>query len=140
MQIIEMKNLDHWKETIESKPLVITDFWADWCQPCKILGKTMKDIANEDDGTFKDLTVAKIDTESPEFVPLAQQLQITSIPTMMVHIKGKQIIFQTEQGQIDRIMGALPRKNLEGLFSALLQEVEKIPDGHDHDSEQEVKN
>ncbi|OLS18802.1 MAG: Thioredoxin [Candidatus Heimdallarchaeota archaeon LC_3] len=125
MQIIEMKDIDDWKQTIEKNKIVITDFWAGWCRPCLMLGDTMKKMAKEDEGKLEKIVIAKIDTEANEFKQLSQELQITSIPSMFVYLNGKQLIFQTGDGKIDRIMGALPRTNLEKLFETLITESEK---------------
>lgn len=126
MQIIDMKNPDHWKETIEKNKVVVTDFWAGWCRPCVFLGETMKTIQKEDNEKFKDIVIAKIDTESEEFKPLAMELKITSIPSMMVFMNNKLVGFSDGNGgSTDRIMGALPKQNLEGLFSSIVDEAEK---------------
>lgn len=136
MQIVNMKDINEWQDTIAKNSIVITDFWAGWCRPCLMLGEIMHKIAESDGTRFERITVAKIDTEAPEFANLSAQLNITSIPTMMIFLKGKQLVFSTPDGNMDRIMGALPQDNLEQLFDALIEEVDKITDDGNGDEEE----
>lgn len=71
------------KEVLENKELVIVDFWASWCGPCKSLGPRLEEFANENP-TIK---VCKVNIdEQPE---LASQFRVMSIPTLIVFKNGE---------------------------------------------------
>lgn len=71
------------KEVLENKELVIVDFWASWCGPCKSLGPRLEEFANENP-TIK---VCKVNIdEQPE---LASQFRVMSIPTLIVFRNGE---------------------------------------------------
>ena len=65
--------------------IVLVDFYADWCGPCKMLTPVLESVANKLDGKVK---IVKVDVdESPD---LAQRFGIMSVPTMILFKKGQQ--------------------------------------------------
>ncbi|KAJ1642852.1 hypothetical protein LPJ64_005332 [Coemansia asiatica] len=80
---ITAETFDH--DVLESKVPTIVDFYASWCQPCKILGPILAK-AVEKDGR---LNLAKINVD--ENLDLARDYQITSLPTVMAFRNGEPI-------------------------------------------------
>jgi len=78
---------------------VIVDFWAAWCNPCKIIGPILEKLEKEYDGKF---ILAKVDTEAEQ--KLSVQYQVTSIPTVL-------LFYQKDVA--DRIVGALPEESIK---------------------------
>jgi thioredoxin 1 len=92
------------REVLQAEGLVLVDFWASWCPPCRRLAPTLDALAGEYEGR---LTVAKVDVdESPE---LAQRFGIQSIPTLILFRDGR---------PVDKRLGALPKDELQGFVDA----------------------
>ena len=71
----------------EDKKLILVDFWASWCGPCKALAPVLEEISKDEQ--FKDLTFAKISTEDhPE---IAKELGIRGIPCLKIFKDGSEI-------------------------------------------------
>lgn len=79
-----------------SAGVVLVDFWAEWCQPCKILGPVISEIADE---MSNKAIIAKLDVQNNQ--KIAQELGIRNIPTLIVFKNGK---------PIDKIVGVKPKK------------------------------
>lgn len=65
------------QETIESNDIVLVDWWADWCGPCKMFAPVYDEVSQQHD----DIVFGKIDTEEQQ--QLAAAAGISSIPTLM---------------------------------------------------------
>lgn len=72
---------DEFDQTINSNPLVLVDFWAEWCTPCKILSPLLEEV--EHDG----LTIAKVNIEENPNTP--QKFNVRSIPTLLMFKNGE---------------------------------------------------
>ncbi len=91
-------------EIVEDDGIVLVDFWAAWCGPCRSFGPVFE-AASE---THPDITFAKVDTEAER--DLAARAAITSIPTLMAFREGILVFAQP---------GALPAPALEQLITAV---------------------
>ena len=71
-------------EVLQSDVPVLVDFWAEWCQPCRMLAPTIDEIASDYDGKAK---VGKVDTDSNR--EISMQYGISAIPTVILFKGGE---------------------------------------------------
>ena len=89
---------------IDSNDIVLVDFWASWCGPCRQFAPTYEAASEK----HPDVVFAKVDTEAEQM--LAAQANITSIPTLMA-FREKVLVFSQP--------GALPASALEQVITAV---------------------
>ena len=75
---------DTFEETILGNDTVLVDFWAEWCQPCRMLTPTMEELADEYKGKVK---IGKLDTDSNRDVSI--KYGISAIPTIILFQGGE---------------------------------------------------
>ena len=98
------------KTVLQAEIPVIVDFWAPWCQPCKIVAPVLDKLAREHAGN---LLIAKVNTdENPEW---AMKYGVQGIPTMLFVANGK---------IIHRQVGALPEAMLKDILTQFIEVVE----------------
>ncbi len=86
-------------ETVKRHPVMVVDFWAPWCGPCKVVSPVLEQLASEMEGkaTFAKLNVDDNPTVSQEF-------QIQGIPTILIFKDGE---------PVDGLVGAAPKAMIE---------------------------
>jgi len=95
---------EDFETTVLEPGIVLVDFWAEWCGPCKQFGPIFEEASN----TNSDITFAKVDTEDQQ--ALAGAAGITSIPTLMAFRDGVLVFSQP---------GALPAPALSQVIDAV---------------------
>lgn len=80
----EFTDANFQSEVIESDQPVLVDFWAPWCGPCRAVGPTIEELANQFDGTVK---VGKLNIDENPQAPTGFNIQ--SIPTVLLLQEGK---------------------------------------------------
>lgn len=75
------------KEVLENKEVVLVDFWAPWCGPCRMLGPVIEELAEEWSG--KGVKIGKVNVD--ENSVLTQQYNVMSIPTLIFFKNGKAV-------------------------------------------------
>jgi len=99
---------DNFQEIVNNNKVVVVDFWAPWCGPCRMIAPIIEELSED----FKDkgVVVGKINTDEQQ--ELAMQFGIRSIPTVLF-IKNGEVV--------DAMIGAAPKAMYEEKINKLLE-------------------
>lgn len=100
--MLELTKTNFKKET--SKGLVVVDFWAEWCGPCRMMAPVFESLNKE----FKDMKFAKVDVDAEQ--SLASEFSVQSIPTLLILKDGK---------EVERLIGLQPKTMLKAKLEGI---------------------
>lgn len=110
MWVLHLEWTEQFKtEALEFKWVVLVDFWAERCGPCRMLGPILEEISTANEG--KAVKIIKVNVDSPANGPLAQSFQVSSIPAVFI-IKNGEVV--------KPIIGVNPQNVYQGEIDALL--------------------
>ncbi|MBP7110136.1 MAG: thioredoxin [Firmicutes bacterium] len=102
----EINDANFKAEVLDHKGLVLVDFWAPWCGPCRMQAPELDKLA----ALNKDIKICKINVD--DHVVTAQQFGVQSIPTLIIFKDGK---------AVDKAVGVTPAATLDAKAKALLK-------------------
>lgn len=121
---------DTMESTIEDNDIVIVDFWAEWCGPCKSFAPTFEEASEE----HPDIVFAKVDTEAEQ--ELAGAFGIRSIPTLMI-FRDNVVLFNQAgalpPAALADVIGQVKDLDMEAVHKEIAEQ--DGGSGHDHDQE-----
>ena len=103
---VEITDENFQQEVLDSETPVLVDFWADWCQPCKMIAPVVQQIAEEYDGKVK---IGKLDVDSNQ--QTSQAMGIRGIPALIIFNDGK---------PVDQIIGVVPKSIIQKKIDEVL--------------------
>jgi thioredoxin 1 len=116
--IIHQITSDNFEKYLKEHDMLILDFWASWCAPCKNFSPVFEKVAN----IYPDITFAKVDIEKEQ--ELAQVFEIRSVPHLMVFKKG--IAIYSESGSMpESTLKELAAQAISADVSAIVAQIDE---------------
>ena len=100
-RILSLNEENFDEEIQQRRSPILVDFWADWCQPCKVIAPTLDQLAEELSGRA---WIAKVNVDDSG--NLANRFGVRSIPTLVVFKEGK---------VVDQLIGAAPKDQIRDM-------------------------
>ena len=100
MKVENVNSQNFEEEVLKNEKLVLVDFYADWCGPCKMLSPIIDQIAEEN----TNIKVVKVNVDESQ--DLAMKYQVMSIPTLVIIQEGK---------EINRSVGLVDKSQIENM-------------------------
>ena len=95
-------------QAVQNNPIMVVDFWAPWCAPCRAVSPVLEDLASQYAGQ---VAFGKLNVDDNPIT--AATFGIESIPTIMIFKNGK---------PVDGVVGAVPKSDIEGKIRSYLGE------------------
>ncbi len=106
------------RDTITSNDIVLVDFWAAWCGPCRMFAPTFAKASE----SHPDIVFAKVDTEAEQ--TLSAAAQITSIPTLMAFREGILVFSQPgamNASGLDQLIASVKGLNMDDIRAKMAE-------------------
>ncbi len=98
---------DNFDGTVKANQILVIDFWAPWCGPCRMVGPVFEQLAAE---YSSKVAFGKMNVDENQTVP--STFRVMSIPTLIVFKQGK---------EVERIVGAYPKADIEAMIKRYLE-------------------